>query len=654
MPAEIDVAAYLASKGVDMRQASGSEVTVHCWACPDGDTKGRGKLYVNTDDGWFNCKRCGATGGTTLMLRAFGDEPDKRVVTMPGQDPAKRRQILEEATALGEVMLGNNDDVMLYLCNERGLWPETVVKHRFGVVCDGWSLTGGLNKHDVEDLKATGLVYRDGPRAGKDFFYDHLLIPYRSRGTTVQMRGRALDPHSKAKYMTGPGDEVRLFNADVLDGADDVLIIEGEFDTLVVEQALSLATEDRVRKIAVVGIAGAGALPPNFESYFKNAKRVYIGLDPDDTGKKGAIKIKELLGTKSRIIEWPVTVLEDGLNKHAIKKMDWSEYVNKMGAGWREIVAMMGTAQGKRLSRMREAGEKWRTAKATGVGIKTGYAQLDATILPGILPGQVMVILAKTGTGKTVLLCNLAVAMRTQRVLFISLEMTSEEVYDRLRRIYLFHNPLATDELLEQALDNILICDENRLSDKDLESLVEEYEVETGHRPDVVYVDYLGYYARGQKGASAYEKTTNAIMQLKAIAKQFRMAIITPHQVNRMAKEGKPIDMDDARDSGAVEETADFLLSIYRPDDALAADGQSQQSGRVKMSVLKSRHGGKDRTFTFVMDLLTLAIVDDTGPNATKAQEHNHMYWRGNTYEQLRKMETAPRQLTLVGTGAKP
>lgn len=647
--AEIDVRAYLASKGVQTIAANAPEVTAHCWFCPDGDTKGKGKLYINTEDGWFNCKRCGESGGTTLLMRSLGDDP--KTTVLPGHDPTMRRRILEEATALGEAMLAQDDDVMLYLCNDRGLWPETVVNYRFGVVSDQWSLVGGLKKHDPEDLKATGLVYRDGPRAGQDFFYDHLLIPYRSRGTTVQMRGRVLNAHATGgKYMTGPGESVRLFNADALDGAEDVFICEGEFDTLVVQQALSLSPEDRVRKIAVVGIAGANALPDNFESYFASAKRVYIALDPDDTGKKGAVKIKELLGARGRIVEWPVNVVEDGLNKHGVGKMDWSEFVNKCGGTWRDIVAMMGTATGKRLFTMREAGEQWRTAKSTGVGIKTGYAQLDATILPGVLPGQVMVILAKTGTGKTVLLCNLAVAMRQHKVLFISLEMTREEVYDRLRKIYLFHNPTATDEVLEYALSNVLICDENRLSDRDMELLIEEYENETGSKPEIIYVDYLGYFARGQKGNSAYEKTTNAVMQLKAIAKAFRCAVVTPHQVNRLAKEGKPIDMDDARDSGAVEETADFLLSIYRPDDALANEGQGQQSGRVKMSVLKSRHGGKGRTFTFIMDLLTLAIVDDSGPNATRANEHNHMFWRGDTYERLRQLETAPRQLSLVGS----
>ena len=263
-------------------------------------------------------------------------------------------------------------------------------------------------------------------------------------------------------------------------------------------------------------------------------------------------------------------------------------------------------------------------------------------------PGQVCVILAKTGTGKTLLLCNMAYYMRNHRVLFISLEMTREEVYDRLARIYLFHHPRASEYEVETAMGNVLINDENRLGERDLTALVDEYEVETGARPEVVMVDYLGYYARGASGNSPYEKTTNAVMQLKAEAKAGRFVCISPAQVNRGTKEGKPIDLDDARDSGAIEETADFLFSIWRPDDALQAEtANMQQSGKVKITILKSRHGGKDRTFTLVMDMLTLAIVDDGTRAATEATRHNHLAWRGEKWEDLRREQLRPIQIEM-------
>lgn len=963
MSADFDVVGYLAEKGYTGRRTSGVEVVYPCFFdCGEEPNSRKKKLYINSVDGWFSCKVCDAHGGTYLLKKQFGDEQDT-TEPLPGQNPAVRRKILSDAAMVGMQMLANNDDVQLYLMNERGLSPETILERQLGFVGFGWSLTESLaQNYKADELKASGLVFRDGNKAGKDFFTNHLLIPYQSRGSLVQVRGRVWNHSSGGKYMTGPGEAVRLYNVDDLDDAEDVILVEGEFDAMIVKQTLLQSPEARIRNTAVVGVPGVGALPDGFVDYFQNARRVYIGFDPDDAGKRGAVKVKEMLGSRGRIVELP-----DGE-----PKKDWTNLVVKDKWTWRDIAQACSAASGKRLYSVREAGMSFRNSRIqNGEGLKTGYTLLDETILPGLLPGQVMVVLAKTGTGKghplgteiptpdgwrkwgdlavgdqvfgsdgratevtgvydrgvlptyrmtlsdqtvievdgehihqvmerrgkrrewssmtmtteellaaglrkgreyrwtvplpepveyperelpvgpytmgallangyltgtgavlttpdedvarrvaeehevrlhafdgcprygvqgvigalramgvavpsadkhipeeyllgsiaqrrallhglmdadgsvrvnkrsvlfhstspqlavgvrelvnslggngsirrqvrdgydeytvsimldgcfsskrkskyfatkyqtgprraivsidriedqeircisvaaddslylvgrsyhvthnTLFLCNVAFAMRNRRVLFISLEMTREEVYDRLRKIYLFHFPTSSDEEVEHALSNVLICDENRLGEKDFELLVDEYEVEMGERPDCVFVDYLGYFARGQKGNSNYEKTTNAVMQLKAEAKKHRVSVITPHQVNRDSKDGKPIELDDARDSGAVEETADFTLGIWRPDDALTAaqSDNSMMSGKLRMGLLKSRHGGKGKEYSLVMDLLTLAIVDDNTPAARRASEHNHLNWRGYSWDDLRRMETAPKQ----------
>lgn len=657
MPADIDIITYLGSKGYQGRQAKGSEVVFPCFFCGEDPISKKRKLYVNTEDGWYHCKVCGNFGGTYLLQRHFGDDP--KTSEPQTYSPIKRRQVLSAAADVGVQMLANNDDVVLSLMQERGLDPETIVSFKLGLAARGWSLSRSLEGFDNDDVLNSSLVYRDGPRKGQDFFYDHLLIPYVSRGSVVQMRGRALGENKTGKYLTPPDDPVMLFNVDDLDDADDVIITEGEFDAMVVKQHLLLSPDDKVRRIAVIGLAGANGFKEGFETYLSDARRVYVALDPDDTGKREAIKIKERLGSKARVVELP----------EELPKCDWTEFLLPVPANaddmwhakhphaghtWRDIVGLMGNAQGKRLFTMQEAGYSYRSTRSEQEGIKTGFKQLDATILPGITPGQVMVVLAKTGTGKTLFLCNLAYNMRAHRLLFITLEMTKEEIYERLMKIYLFHHPRASSEEIEHALSNIVICDENRLSERDVEELLDEFEVETGHKPEVAMIDYLGYFARGVRGNGQYEKATNAVMALKALAKRKRgpLALIAPAQVNRLAKEGKPIDMDDARDSGAIEETADFLLSIWRPDDALMSEahGTSAPTGKLRMTVLKSRHGGKDRSYSLVMDLLTLAIVDDDTPAGKRAVQHNHLAWRGETWRDLRREETKPIQQQLLET----
>jgi len=660
VPADLDVAAYLTSKGLKGRQGPGPEVIYPCFFdCQEPADSRKRKLYVNTEEGVYDCKVCGANGGTYLLQKHFGDDPK---ASISSDDSYTRRKILNWAGEVGSTMLENNEQALLYLIN-RGLDPETIINRKLGFVGNGWSLTGSLPEAFTKDeLKHTGLVHREGPRAGQDFFYSHILIPYSSHGNVVQIRGRAWDSNSKMKYATGPGDSPRIFNSDDLDSCDEVIITVGEFDAMILKQHLQNSTENRAKSIGVVAMAGTSAFPDNFESYFVNVKRIYIGFDSDEPGRRAAEKVKERLGARARILQLPN---EDG------RKCDWSEYLLPVdpnatplwkgehqyaGHTWRDVLRLMGAASGKRVFSISEAAMAFREYRAEHDGFKTGYQQIDSTILPGLLPGQLWVYLAKTGAGKTVFLCNLAVNMRAHKQLIVSLEMTREEVYDRLRRIYLFHHPLHNDDQVEDALSNIYICDENRMGEDELNDLLDEFEVEAGDKPNIVYVDYLGYFARGAKGNGQYEKVTNAVMSLKATAKKNRCTVIAPAQVNRMAKEGKPIDIDDARDSGAIEETADFLGALYRPDDALAADGAVQNlqpSGKVKFAWLKSRHGGKGRTHTFVMDLLTLAVVEDMTPAAKRVQEHNYLNWRGHTWDDLRREELRPRQLDLTGKASR-
>lgn len=653
----MDVVAYLAAKGYQGKQGPGPERKYPCFfasgsklghgqpaGCGESADSRKRKLYVNADDGWFDCKVCGAHGGPTLLQRYFGDE---EAASLPGADPGERRRILNEVTQLAHEWLWTDDDTLLYLLNERGLSVETITERRIGRVKGRRSLAGHIEA-DKRDLATTGLVHRDGPRAGQDFFYDHILIPYITHGQVVQVRGKV----PGGKYMTGPGESVRLFNTDALDDADDVIVTEGEFDAMALAQHLGTAADDAARRIGVVGLAGTGAYPSDMEGYFVNARRVFLGLDPDDAGRRAAVRLKERLGSKARILELPPE----------LPKCDWTEFLLPVpehadnawraqhphaGHAWQDVLALMGEASGKRLFSIVEAGRKWRTQRSSSGGIQTGWRQLDSAILPGMLPGQLAVVLAKTGTGKTIVLCNLAYHQRDLPMLFISLEQTQEEVYERLRRIYLHHHPLASDEDVEAAYSKLMICEENRLGKDDLAQLIEEYEIETGEPPAVVLLDYLGYYARGMNGRSPYEKVSEAVMQLKGEAKRHRVVLWAPHQVNRMAKEGKPIGIDDARDSGVVEETADFMFSIYRPDDALREDSTSEPSGRLQLDINKSRHGGKGRRVTLLLDLLTLAIVETLSPEAKRVEQHNYLHWRGQTYEELRREETAPRQTSM-------
>jgi replicative DNA helicase len=373
---------------------------------------------------------------------------------------------------------------------------------------------------------------------------------------------------------------------------------------------------------------------------FSEVKKVYLGFDPDDTGKAAAIKVKEALGSKARILELPET----------LPKCDWTEYLAVRNHTWRDVRDLLSAASGRRIFSVADAAAQWRKLRTDQPGIKLGFAELDAQLKPGLMPGQVCIPLAKTGTGKTVFLCNVAYNTRSRRSLIVSLEMTAPEVYNLLQRIYRFWHPFASEHAMHEDLKHIGIVDENRLSEQDLDALVEEYTEEHGGPPELVMIDYLGYLARGMRGSDSYERTGAAAMMVKGIAKRVGAAVITPHQVNRGAQDGKPLQADDARDSGVIEETGDFVFGLFKPDEAIdAATGQpGAVTGNVSLSILKSRHGGKGKVFLLKHSAASLVMVDQGNRRACiKIDQENARINRGEHYDDIIASQSQT-QLVLV------
>lgn len=625
----LDLVEYLTSKGLQVHRAAGPEVTVHCLFCPDGDPKGKGKLYLNTDTWLYDCKRCGNAGNRKTLLEHFGD--DDSVTYMAGSDPAARRRVLDEVAQLAHEMLLTNERKLEYLL-DRGLSPDTIVEARLGYIGANVGISrmipsaGHVSK---ADLVSAGVL----TMAGREFFNDSLTIPYLSHGTTVSLREKKPD----GKYRTTGGDKVRLYNVDALRTANDVIITEGEFDAMILGQHLRASNDPRLRMTAVVALPGAGSWPDNLETYFTQAHRVFIGLDPDDTGRDYATKLKALLGSQARIVELP----------RALPKCDWTEYLRDRtdahphgGHTANDVAALLVDADlaGKRMFSVSEARAKWGKRRDEQPGLKFGFMGLDSVIRPGLKPGQIAIPLAKTGTGKSVFLSNVVHNNRDRRTLYVSLELTAAEIYEHLRRIHHFWSPAADAAEMDLDYSKLRVVDQNRLRGGDLATLVGEYTEELGGSPELLIVDYLQYFARGFRGASQYEKVSDATMEIKALAKEHDLAMIVPSQVKREAKDGQPIDADDARDSGVIEETADFVISLYRPDTAVRTEGNIPHiTGAFNAGLLKSRHGGKGRVFNLRFSNLSLAIVDNLDRKAVaRIEQENNLYARGVHYDDYR------------------
>ena len=593
----IDVRSYLESKGPRVRQATHGNVHLACPFCLEDESK-RGRLYVQTEGesaGLYCCFRCGVKGGINSLRAAFGDPPLEADQAEEDWKAAKDRQkALSAAADYYAERLFATENVINYLKHDRGLTEETIRDARLGFA-DGSLKLSMLNQGiDIEALKSVGLVYPDG----REFFIGYITIPYFTGGHVSLIRGRAFEASDgAAKYKTPLGQSPKLYNSDLTFTTEgEITIVEGELDALTMNQL----------EIPTVACPGVTAWEEKWADYFKEFRRIFVMFDPDTPGKTGAEKVADALSPRARIVELPPP---DATGT----KWDPTELYVTKGWGKDEFTDLLAKAKGGLLKTAQDAYDEW-VAMQNTQGLQLGFDALDAILHPGLLGGQIFILGAASGSGKTIWLINLMHRLTAlnpdAQVLFLSLEQTEHEWFERARRIYRFYNPTRGDiDALRYWRDRIWIVDENVLSPDKAREVVEQFALEVGKVPDLIVLDYLGYWARGFRGED-YERTSAAAMALKALAKEFRVPVVAPHQLSRTSNPGEEPNAASLRSSGVVLETADFAAFMWAPDQRHGKEADDMTGERL-IRLAKSRHGGVGHLFRFRLAPLSLVMIPE-------------------------------------------
>jgi DNA primase len=254
-----------------------------------------------------------------------------------------------------------------------------------------------------------------------------------------------------------------------------------------------------------------------------------------------------------------------------------------------------------------------------------GYPSLDAK-LKGIRPGEVLQYIARSGVGKTTFLLNIIKNITLNQkvpIVFFSLEMQGEAIFERLAGIKLgktaeeieksflsgLNAELITDMI--RAFEKYLVLvDEGGLTLDQMEELVKLAATHIFHNPvRVVMIDYLGYIKRTGKGSS-YDQVSELAKSIKEFAKRLNCVVICLHQTSREGESGgKPVSLRMARDSGVVEESADYLLGGWRPEleEGLTDLERMERKGQYMIGILKNRRGPQG-TVELKFDTSTLTI----------------------------------------------
>jgi len=598
---DFDVEAYLNEKFPRVKR-DGREAHVHCPFHGEDSSK-RGRLYVNVDPssdhyGLWDCKRCGETGNINQLRRYFGDPPLGNKDEEPTDAVA---EILDIAADYYARKLGDNLDALSWL-KARGLSVETIQRFKIGWA-DGslraHLLTRGYKTHEII---ASGLM----SERGADFFTNAVTIPYFRGGKCVQIRGRFFD--GPAKYKTPAGAGVFLFNSDTTYKVAGTLVVcEGEFDAIIAEQ-------NGFHAVGIPGVTSWKSKLKEWAGYFEMAPKIAIAFDGDTAGRNAATELAKEFGPKATVVDF-----EDDMDVS-----DWFQIEDNTAEAFQKL--LLSQSSGFLLT-PEFAFERWDIEQADpGTQIPFGFPDIDNAMQKGMLPGQVLTVLAKTGAGKTAYILSAFEHISRQRpettFLLYSLEQTASEWADRAWKVRRFFErtedpELARNDAKEFWSPRIRLVEKNRVTPDEFRQGLELYAADMGELPDMVGVDYLGYFARAFRG-DAYERTTAAIMMLKEIAKEFRIRIMVPAQVSRGNKAGQRPSMDDARDSGAIEETSDFVFTYYRPDMLETGAGLMESRGLVNLYIAKSRHGGTGQEANCLFAPLSTTIVPSDGKTLSK------------------------------------
>lgn len=265
------------------------------------------------------------------------------------------------------------------------------------------------------------------------------------------------------------------------------------------------------------------------------------------------------------------------------------------------------------------------------LGVQTGFPKIDECLL-GLRPGQMIVLGARPGVGKTSFALNLATnaAYHGASVAFFSLEMSKAEIAQRLlaaeARIGLqeIRSARIRDDQWPQILEAV-----NQLSQLDIviddtpgttvtEVRAKARRMLRGKKLGIVVLDYLQLVSPPQGGHRADSRATEVgemSRGIKIMAKDLGVPVVALSQLNRTVENrtGKRPQLSDLRESGSIEQDADIVCFLDRSmNEEEAAREDRPAVGETTFIIAKNRSGSlADVPLTFLARSTKFVEIDN-------------------------------------------
>lgn len=245
------------------------------------------------------------------------------------------------------------------------------------------------------------------------------------------------------------------------------------------------------------------------------------------------------------------------------------------------------------------------------LGVSTGFHYLDK-VLSGLGKGDLLILAARPGMGKTSFALNIAtnVASRNVPVMFFSLEMTNDQMAGRI----LSAEALVDSRQFRTGIEDAGDWDELAFASEKLSGLpiylddtsgitipemrskirnINQNAIKSGKsKVGLMMIDYLQLMSTGKRTENRVQEVSEMTRNLKMMAKDLEIPILCLSQLSRGPEKGRadrrPM-LSDLRDSGSIEQDADVVMFLYR--EAYYDDGPEADETTAQCIVAKNRHG---------------------------------------------------------------
>lgn len=553
------VSAYLDQQGWDYRLEGENYKIQTCIFCSNTSYN----FEVHKDRGYFKTWCCGEGGSFYTLRKQLGDvafdvqqfEPEE-----PKATPESRDQLTRDALKFHE-KIWRRPSCLEYI-RGRGFTDATIKQFKLGA------------------QKQNGQFW--------------LTIPHFVGAESVNIKYRLLPPGKKIWRQEEDAQKV-LFNTNALEGVEEIILTEGELKTV------ALCQMGFANAIGMTG--GVQNFKPAWVDQLERFQKIYLCLDADDAGQKGARELGQRLG------------LDRCYNIVLPDAKDPDEYFFEKGHTADDFRALM--AKAKKMDVQNVMSVTTALAQlATEIemeetdnykGLMTPWPEVN-TIMRGLHPGDLIVLSAPPGIGKTTFALNIAryQAVECGNPAFVfCLEMNARRLAGKMVGMTLGRAELDLDTVIETRyvlkgkplyfIDKVRTDDPEKVFDT-IRACYRRYGIK------LIVFDNLHFLCRNED--KLREQIGVVTQGFKLLAEELGIPVILIVHPRKLKKKG-PMTYDDLRDSSAIPADADQVIVMHRDrvstnDDELTQDGEDG-SGQIyqpetQIIVDKARFGPGGRT----------------------------------------------------------